>query len=296
MSVYPCPYLEEIVILCDGRITTCCVDSTGVNTYANIYTQGAEEVLQIYKMVKQKYIEDYRQLPRCKGCVEAQLHGKGFIKPDPSPQEVDKFVKKSYSGRYVIELTAVCNLKCIGCIQSNNVLKKYRIDGNLFIDVNKLIQWFNPIIQSVRNVRLYNYGETFLHPDSLDFCYYLTHHTTFGADIHVSTNGYLLDSKFKISKLLKAQLNALLFSIHGGTQESLEKYMTKAANLEKVMKIMKEILQMRDELGLFLPRIYWKCLLFEWNDSDYEMEMVRQLAEDVGVDAYYFELAVAPYP
>lgn len=29
--------LEEVAILCDGRITTCCIDEKGENSFAGIY-------------------------------------------------------------------------------------------------------------------------------------------------------------------------------------------------------------------------------------------------------------------
>lgn len=49
-------------------------------------------------------------------------------------------------------------------------------------------------------------------------------------------------------------------------------------------------------MGLSFPRIGWKYLIFEWNDSKEEMDLAKKIANEVGFDFFYFEPVVAPSP
>lgn len=177
MGIFPCLFLDEITILSDGRVTTCCVDSLGANAYANIYQHSPEEVFRRFQSIRNMYIQDFNQIEKCKNCVKMQSHlgekNSPFINFKPTPQELNQFVNgfERAKGRFVIELTAACNLKCVGCIQRHGKMKEAR-GQNLFIDIDYLKNWFMPIMQILRNVRLYNYGETFVHPGSYEFCHF----------------------------------------------------------------------------------------------------------------------------
>ena len=45
-----------------------------------------------------------------------------------------------------------------------------------------------------------------------------------------------------------------------------------------------------------LPRIYWKYLLFEWNDSDREINNARKIAKELGIAPVLFVVPEYPSP
>jgi MoaA/NifB/PqqE/SkfB family radical SAM enzyme len=141
---------------------------------------------------------------------------------------------------------------------------------------------------------MYNYGESFLHPHATDFCFFLTRANP-DIEVDVATNGLLLGSKEKIVQLIRSKTKILDFSLHGGSQAALEKYMGPNANFDKVLDNLKKILKVRREMNSSLPVVGWKCVLFRWNDSDEEMNQVRLLAKKIGVDFYGFDLTSGPY-
>jgi MoaA/NifB/PqqE/SkfB family radical SAM enzyme len=240
-------------------------------------------------------VTDINNFPHCVRCFEAhRSYYNQFHKLQTTPEEVEAFLSADrIPPNLVIELTIVCNLKCKGCPQPDVDFKKSRLNERTFIDVPILQAWLAPFVNQVQWVRLYNYGETFAHPQSIDFCSFLT-----AANpkmlVDIATNGLLLDTDDRMLSLIQAQPDVLHFSIHGASQASLEQYMGSRANFEKVLGILRRLITLRQQLGFVLPVLGWKYILFDWNDTDEEMARARSLAREIGVDFYGFEMTTGP--
>jgi hypothetical protein len=63
-----CDSLKSPIILSDGRVTTCTHDAEGRNTFADIYTQGFDEVVECYRSVRLFAMADPATRPVCHEC------------------------------------------------------------------------------------------------------------------------------------------------------------------------------------------------------------------------------------
>jgi uncharacterized Fe-S cluster-containing radical SAM superfamily protein len=287
--------LKEVTILSDGRITTCCLDPKGLNTFASIYDENFDTTFSIkFQELKQKFVENIKNFPFCVQCIKSRKnYYNDFHKKKPSAEEISAFLdEKAIPKGLVIEMTSHCNLKCGRCLSGLKDLKEYRQKG--FIDGDTLKKWLISGINKIKNVRLYNYGETFLHPDAIDFCSFLTRENP-SININIATNLILLNTDEKIEKLIKAQPNVLIVSLHGASQKSVSKFMGPNANFELALDIMRNITIKRKKLGLDFPVNIWKYLLLVFNDSDEEMFAAQSILKKYEIDFLGFDIATGPF-
>ena len=296
-NFFVCNYLVEMVILCDGRVTTCCIDPMGINSYASIYSDSFSEVVDKYLATRMKLARNFKSLPKCSECHSIfEKTGNLNMIFQATDAQVGDFIKQGRDYRryrFVIEPTSKCNLKCKGCVQAAINLSDYR--DRPFIDFDQLERWILPEIDKVGEIRFYNYGETFLHPKSLDFLSLLKVNNS-NIQIEIATNGLLLDTPEKQKKLIQSGVDSVVFSIHGSNQDNIEKYMTHNFKFGKVMKILTQLVQIRREMNATAPRLIWKYLLFKWNDSESCILEAKKQAQKIGVDEIWFELASHPAP
>ena len=291
-----CRFLEEIVILSDGRITTCCMDPLGENAYSSIADGDFDSWKEQFQSVFRRILDDPESMPRCAKCFaslqkDPERCGKRYVLfPDEETTEKALEASRSYPKRAVIELSSICNLKCRGCMQYRANIPGTRQAP--FMDVDALKRWIRPGAHSLDKIRLYNYGETFMHPRAVEFIAFLKEA---GVAVEISTNGMLLDTEEKRQGLVESGVDRLIFSIHGGSQDGAAGYMSDAFDFEKVVNIVRELVAMRDRLGTSTEFI-WKYLLFEWNDSDEELARAVRLAREIGVDTMHFTLPGYPSP
>lgn len=286
MPPFICEFAREMVILSDGNVTTCCIDPLAINAFANIHQESPEEILRKHHTVYNSITNDIESMPRCRICYK-KIKESGITKTptynsDPSPKEVSDFLQEIASDkiRLVIELSSICNLKCNGCITSREEIKNYR--EKPFLDVPALVAFLKPNLDRIGTIRLYNYGETFLHPEAISFCTQIKSLAP-SIRIDIATNGMLLNSEEKRRRLVRSRVDELYFSIHGGKQESVQKYMTEKFDLDLAISIIEDIQRIKKSLQTDKPKIFWKYLLFAWNDTDAEITAARQLAARLGV-------------
>ena len=296
MKPFICDYLNEITLLCDGRVTTCCLDPLGVNVFGDIHTDSYRQIQERYKDIRRNVTNDVMSMPRCRRCfnriVEAKYPNTGTYKIDPDPEEVEIFLNNSERiiTRFVMELTVQCNLHCNGCMQSRVDFSQYRNSG--FMDMDFLKKWIG---NDISNIRLYNYGETFLHPGSIAFCSYLKRKNK-NTCIDIATNGMPLKTHERREQLILSGVDHILFSIHGGSQETVQLYMTEKFDFNLMVEILKVLVEIKTKVGAHQPMLTWKYLLFEWNDSDTEIKRAKELTREIGLDNITFDLVGYPSP
>lgn len=290
--------LDEVVILSDGRITTCCFDADGNNTFSNIYEDDFEESVKKLQLFKEKLVENPENFPQCSRCFISKKRNNQaaydyFLKENPSPAEIHHFLTPETAPKgLVIEVASACNLSCIGCPTGIRNLKKEKQPKqgkSLFIDMDQLKKWLTPYAKELKKIRLFNYGEPLIHPGAIDLCSFLTRENP-GIDLIIATNLLPLNKKEKIIDLVMAQPNMIIVSLHGVNQESLVKYMGAQASFKQALSIMKQIIAERNRLGLTIPVVIWKYIIFNWNDSDEELEKAKYLAKKHNIDYLGFEI------
>lgn len=280
----------EFVILSDGRITSCCIDAKGDNTYYSIYDNYNNNFFRNYKNFLYKFAINNHIFPVCINCYKYSKLA--FHKDNLNHYDYLDFLKiNTLPTQIAIELTSKCNLTCIDCITGKNETIKYR-DNNRspYIQIDKLKEFLKPFIKNINSIRLFNYGETFLHPKSFDFINFLINENN---KIHISiaTNLLMLNTKNKITDIVRIQPDVLYISLHGYDQSSTEKYMGKNCDFIKTINIMKDIINYRNELKQNLPLVIWKYLLFNWNDDDEHIETAIAIAKENNIDYLGFDFA-----
>ena len=114
--------------------------------------------------------------------------------------------------------------------------------------------------------------------------------------ISIASNGVLLDTHKKRKALVNSGVDYIIFSIHGSSQNSVEPYMMSKFSFSEMMNILRELVQIKQNLKIITPILEWKYLLFEWNDTDADIQRAKDLATEIGIDSILFTLTAGPYP
>jgi hypothetical protein len=120
------------------------------------------------------------------------------------------------------------------------------------------------------------------------------HRTSPGARVTTSTNGIPLSNLDRARKVVAAgALDFMMFTISGVTQETYSRYHV-GGRLELALRGMANVLQAKRELGLTKPIVHWRYLVFNWNDSEAEIEAALRLKEEYGIDEFSLHLTHVP--
>ncbi len=280
-------YYEHIVVLSDGRVTTCCADWEGENSMGNIYEK---DILDIWDGDKFKEFrrrnKEYGACGASKKCKEC---AKYMDKRIVTHEELEYIapIKAPFPKTLQIESFSACNADCTECNFAKGMnINKYRsIKIMPFEEFKKII---DSVYLYVDNVRFYNYGEHFLHKQSFDMVKYVREKRP-DMFIYTSTNFWYFNED-KIRKIINCGIDRIVVSLHGGSQETAQGYMP-IVDFDSVVNNMKRFIEIRNEMGFSKPEIGWKSVLFPWNDSEEDMQRMRDLANKIGVDRYGWELS-----
>ena len=117
-----------------------------------------------------------------------------------------------------LELFAGCQLRCPLCPTGER--RSGRSGGRLRMEtLDQIEKLFRP--HRLREVKLYNWGEPFLHPDALAI---IARVRTFADSVEISTN---LQRMPDPAELVRSGLTKLIVSCHGYRQEVYERYMVR---------------------------------------------------------------------
>jgi hypothetical protein len=140
-------------------------------------------------------------------------------------------------------------------------------------------------------VDFFNYGEAFLHKRAVEMCEYIKAQFP-QIYLYTSTNGLAL-SEERARRLVHSGIDEVTFSIDGATQASYEKYRQRG-KFDLAIATLRAMADEKRRAGRDLPFLNWRYILFNWNDSDAEMNTARQLATGIGVDRLCWELTDHP--
>lgn len=191
-----------------------------------------------------------------------------------------KPVQWGYPISISFEPTTSCNLRCPECPSGLRAFT--RPTGMLQKD------FFSKTIDELHRELLYLVfyfqGEPYLNPDFLDMVSYAVKKKIYTA---TSTNAHYLNDE-NARRTVESGLDRLIISIDGTTQEVYQQYRV-GGNLSKVIEGTRNIVRWKKELKSRTPFIIFQFLVVKPNE--HQVEEVKQLAKDTGVDDVWFKTA-----
>lgn len=164
----------------------------------------------------------------------------------------------SIPNNLMIEVTNVCNLKCKMCDNKHMTRKKGFMSFDLFKNIVNQAKGLN-----IENIGLYTTGESFLHPQILDFIKYAKQAGI--KYVYITTNGQALNDE-KIKGIFESGLDSIKFSVDAANKEKYE-FLKTGGDWDQLLKIIKKTKSMRDRLAANL-RIFASFIITEDNFDD----------------------------
>ncbi|NPV27614.1 MAG: radical SAM protein [Firmicutes bacterium] len=112
-----------------------------------------------------------------------------------------------------IELTNICNLRCIFCGQQAMTRPKGYMEWGLF---KKIVDECSSLYETP--IRMIRWGEPFLHPGIIDFCRYVKEK---GLLLHITTNGLALNKRRENKKPCRVRVGFDNFFFSRGNQRTV---------------------------------------------------------------------------
>ncbi|MBX3240005.1 MAG: SPASM domain-containing protein [Chitinophagaceae bacterium] len=192
----------------------------------------------------------------------------------------NKPVQWGYPVSISFEPTTSCNLRCPEC--PSGLRSFSRSTGMLQKDFFR--QTIDDIHRELLYLIFYFQGEPYLNPDFLDMVQYASQKKIYTA---TSTNAHYLNDD-NARKTIESGLDRLIISIDGTTQEVYQQY-RRGGNLQKVIEGAKRIVEWKKKLKSKTPFVVFQFLVVKPNE--HQVEEVKQLAKEVGVDDVWFKTA-----
>lgn len=193
---------------------------------------------------------------------------------------LNKPIQWGYPISISFEPTTSCNLRCPEC--PSGLREFTRPTGML--QKSFFEQTIDDVHKHLLYLIFYFQGEPYLNPDFLKMVSYASNKKIYTA---TSTNAhYLTDEKAK--QTVESGLDRLIISIDGTTQDVYEQYRV-GGQLNKVLEGAKNIVKWKKELNSKKPFVVFQFLVVKPNE--HQLEEVKQLAKEVGVDDVWFKTA-----
>lgn len=269
---------DNLVILADGDITTCCIDFLGKNAFGNVEETSVRDLYNT--RVKDIVKKGLYVLPSCRTCLGGPL----------APYSLSNETRSRWLKRadlplrsLQVELVARCNYDCC----SSNQMRHYRRKTKA--DLDKIFVAIHGVLPELEELYFFNNGEPLLHQD---FCSFVSKCRANAprARFHISTNGMLLSERVA-ECMVDNSFNNVTVSVHGGPgTENMLRYSKYGADYDRILENVKRVTSLRDARGNRYPEVELKAVLFNWNDSDELMDILRRDAKLVGASRVFWVL------
>ena len=180
---------------------------------------------------------------------------------------------------FIIEPSAICNLRCPQCPVGLEILS--RPQGTMALDEYKKV--IDGIAGYAWVLLLYFQGESLLNPSILDMVDYAYKKKMFTV---ISTNCTRLADPHFARDLAASNLGRLILSVDGATEETYGMY-RQGGQFHRVLKGIRQLTDARRALDKKFPRIDLQCIVMRHNE--HEMEDIRSLGKELGVDRVLFK-------
>lgn len=195
-----------------------------------------------------------------------------------------EYPKKGTVGKFPlhidIESTSACNLRCTMCARNFMDEEKGGEIGSMKWDLfKKIIDEASK--HGLPSIKLNYRGEPLLHPDLEKMVKYAKKAGII--EVQFNTNGLLLNED-RAKALIEAGLDRIIFSFDGATKETYEKIRT-GSNFEVVVGNIKNLVRIRDSMGLQRPCVRVQMVNMEENEHELGMfkDLWKPVANRIGI-------------
>lgn len=176
-----------------------------------------------------------------------------------------------FSGKFIIEPTNACNLKCPLCPTAQAMRRE---KGFLSLDKFKVI--VDGIASFKKSISMNFAGEPLLNKDIFKMARYAEEK---GIRTMVSTNTCHLDRY--IDEACESNINSIIVCLDGASRETHEYYRV-GSNFEKIKDNIRRLCQEKNNRKLAKPNITLQFVVMKHNE--HEVEDIIKLARQLGVD------------
>jgi radical SAM protein with 4Fe4S-binding SPASM domain len=178
----------------------------------------------------------------------------------------------------MIEPSTVCNLRCALCPITEGLGRPQGVmDPALF---RSILDQVGPYAFMLL---LWDWGEPFANPGIFDMIAYAR---AKGVKVVSSTNGHLFARRDRAEALVRSGLDSIIFAIDGVTQATYERYRG-GGDLDTALEGIRQVVAARQRLESVRPLVNFRFIVMDHNE--HEIDAVRDLARDLGVDALTFK-------
>jgi MoaA/NifB/PqqE/SkfB family radical SAM enzyme len=169
---------------------------------------------------------------------------------------------REFPSRLDIELTNICNLRCIMCPREHMTRNMGYMDPGLFSAI------FDEAGRcDLKTAWLFLYGEPLLHPEVIPMLR-IAREKAPKCDLGLSTNSTIMDDEI-IEGLLTSGIDKIILSFDGVTKETFEK-IRPPAKFDDVMRNTMQLLMARKKTNGSTPRILLQIIRMEETLSEIE--------------------------
>ena len=274
---------DGLFVNSDMTVSCNCQDIDGRGQLGNLRTSALEWLLAGPKATafRRSLAEGHLPLPRCAACWHLRMVNAADAAATAEHFETPKGLS--------VENTVRCNLRCLSCCRDKILETRHGQHSLDLADVETVSQTLARI--GADYCGYYNLGEPFLAPTIRDELRIVRQHNP-TIKILISTNGVHVDTDAKREAALLA--DDVLFSLDGVTTPMVQKYQ-RGGDFDRAYENLRRLVEYRDTRGLSRPRIFWKYVVFRWNDRRADIERAVALARDAGVDCLQFTFARSPW-
>jgi len=177
-----------------------------------------------------------------------------------------------------LEPSFLCHIDCAACIKPQE-RKKLKAPP-----YNFPFSWWQKIVDDLQRAKIRiqwvifeGRGEPLTNPDTPGMIRYIKNRIDCYSTLTTHGNFRFTD------EIIKSGLDQIEVSIDGVDQESYEKY-RKGGSFKKALRFISDLAGRKRTLQAAKPLVWWKYILFEWNDSDDQIRKAYQLSQDIGVN------------
>lgn len=185
---------------------------------------------------------------------------------------LSKSLMPPYPSAIIIDPVNTCNLRCPLCPTG---LKKLSYKPTVMS--SNAFQIIIERIPSLKHICLFNWGEPFLNPSLFEMISYANQ-----ANIRVTVHSnfsFKKDRNFFLN-ILKSQLDTLVISLDGTSQESYSRYRI-GGDFDLVLSNIKTLARAKYEQNCKHPTIIWKFIVNRFNEK--EIANAKKMAQTLGV-------------
>jgi len=275
---------STLVMLCDGRVVCGCADPYGHRVLGDARQTGISAIWTGNTLTSLRSDLNAGGSRFCGDCPLKLPLPRGAA-PTVRPVDAGQLPNRMY-----IECTAACNISCTeACCAPETGITKTRQAGMLDFDLfTRVVDEAGP---SLVRIDFFNYGEAFLHKRAIEMCEYIKSRFPH-IYLYTSTNG-LMFNEASARRLVHSGIDEVTFSIDGATPESYLKYRQRG-DFDLAINNLRTMADEKRKAGRDLPVLNWRYILFNWNDSDAEMNRGRELASALGIDRLSWEITDHP--